>query len=79
MFKIKTPSLEKSILAKNPANKIKRKFSANKYIDPVGTTKRKLYGKVYRKTTISIFDPFMIGLIIFLGAIYRWIMLIIKG
>lgn len=53
---IRKPSLKKSLQARNPVTQFKRKYSVKKYVDPVGTAKKRVYNKVYNKTTISIFD-----------------------
>ncbi|EQK42792.1 hypothetical protein C672_1736 [[Clostridium] bifermentans ATCC 638] len=55
---IKKPSLKKSLKARSPVTKAKRKCSTKKYTDPVGTAKKKAYNKVYNKTSFSIFDLF---------------------
>lgn len=55
---IKKPSIKKSLKAKSPVAKAKRKCSTKKYTDPVGTAKKKVYNKVYKKTSFSIFDLF---------------------
>lgn len=55
---IRTPSLKKSIAARNPVTQAKRKYSTKKYTDPVGTVKKRAYNKVYNKTSFSIWDIF---------------------
>lgn len=53
---IRKPSIKKSIAARNPVTQAKRKYSVKKYTDPVGTAKKRVYNKVYNKTSISLLD-----------------------
>lgn len=55
-FGIRKPSLKKSLSARNPVTQAKRKYSAKKYTDPVGTAKKRVYNKVYSRTTVSVWD-----------------------
>lgn len=56
MAGIKKPSLKKSISARNPMTQVKRKYSTKKFSDPLGTANKRMYNKVYNKTTIGIND-----------------------
>lgn len=55
-FGIRKPSLKKSLAARNPVTQVKRKYSTKKYTDPVGTAKKRVYNKVYSRTTVSVWD-----------------------
>lgn len=55
---IRKPSLKKKLKAHSPITKAKRKCSTKKYTEPVKTAKKKVYNKVYKKTTFSIWDLF---------------------
>lgn len=68
-FGIRTPSIRKSISART-TGKLKRSMkrkvipgygtskSMLKVIHPVKTTKKRIYNKIYNKTTFSLFDIF---------------------
>ena len=51
---IRKPSIKKSISARSPVTKVKKATSIKKYTNPVGTAKKRVYNKVYNKTTVSI-------------------------
>lgn len=55
-YGVRKPSIKKSIAARNPITQLKRKYSIKKYTDPVGTMKKRLYNRVYYRTTISFWD-----------------------
>lgn len=55
---MRKPSLKKSLKARSPITKVKKATSIKKYTDPVGTAKKRVYNKVYNKTTFSIWDLF---------------------
>ena len=53
-YGIRKPSIKKSLSAKSPITKAKKKYSTKKYTDPIGTAKKRAYNKVYNKTTVSV-------------------------
>lgn len=55
---IRKPSFKRSLKARSPVTKLKRKYSVKKYTEPVKTQKKRLYSKVYNKATFSIWDLF---------------------
>ena len=55
---IRKPSFKKSLAARSPITKAKKKYSVKKYTNPVATTKKRIYNKVYSHTTVSVFDIF---------------------
>lgn len=55
---IRKPSLKKALKARSPITQVKRKYSTKKYTQPAKTAKKRLYNKVYNKTSFNIFDIF---------------------
>ncbi len=55
---MRKPSLKKYLKSRSPLTKVKKATSIKKYTDPVGTSKKRVYNKVYNKTTFSIWDLF---------------------
>lgn len=59
---------KKRLQARNPITKMKRKYSAKKYIDPIGTIKKRAYNRIYQKTTIdSLVYIVIISILLFIG------------
>lgn len=57
-FGMRKPSIKKSLKARSPITKAKKKYSVKKYTQPVKTAKKRAYNKVYNKTTFSLWDIF---------------------
>ena len=53
---IRKPSIKKTISARNPMSQVKKKYSIKKFSDPLGTIDKRMYNKLYNKTTVSIKD-----------------------
>lgn len=80
-FGIRKFSPKKRLQARNPITQAKIKYSVAKYVDPVGTGKKRLYNKVYSKTSIDSLDSLawivpLISVMVLVGgliALYKFI------